>query len=301
MGYVPDSLAQSLRSRTSHLFGLIISAITNPVLARTVMAIEQNAAEAGCEVILCHTLDRVEIEAAAIRRLMARRVDGLYLAPVYRMAPTAPLFEELLRCRIPTVILGHRAPFCSRFPSVETDDLQGGYLAARHLLGLGHRRIVFLAGPPTAPWARERLEGYRKALREAGMEGDDRWVFSAGATIEEGEKAALQMLQEPVRATAVQAVNDLVAIGAGSVLARQGIRVPEDVSMIGYGDILMTGHCRVPLSTVHQPKFSVGIAAAEMMSRLLHGERPEPRRLPVELVLRASTGPVKVTEPTGND
>jgi LacI family transcriptional regulator len=289
MGYVPDSLAQGLRTRNSRLLGLVISTITNPVFARMMLAIEEKATAAGYELLLAHSLNEPEREAAALRRFIARRVEGILVAPVYRLNQSAGVYDEIQRCGIPTVILGHRTSFCSRFCGVETDDLQGSSIATRHLLALGHRRIAFLAGPATSPWARERLDGFRRALREADLEPDDRLVFSAGATIEEGEKAALQLLHETTGVTAIQAVNDFVAIGAAEVLKRQEIRIPEDMSMIGYGDILMSGHYRVPLTTIHQPKFRLGETAMDLMLQAIRGVRPESRRLPVSLVVRSST------------
>jgi LacI family transcriptional regulator len=289
MGYVPDSLAQGLRTRNSRLLGLAISAITNPVFARMMLAIEERASAAGYDLLLAHSLNEPEREAAALRRFIARRVEGILITPVYRLGVTADVYDEVRRCGIPTVILGHRTSFCSKFCGVETDDVHGSALATRHLLSLGHRRIAFLAGPPASPWARERLEGYQRGLREADIELDDRLIFSAGATIEEGEKAALQLLHESTGVTAVQAVNDFVAIGAAAVFGRQGIRIPEDISMIGYGDILMSGHFRVPLTTIHQPKFSLGETAMDLMFQAIRGGRPESRRLPVHLVVRSST------------
>ena len=289
MGYVPDSLAQGLRTRTTKLFGLVVSAMTNPIFARVVMAIEERAHELGYELILSHTLNMAEREDTAIRRLISRRVDGLFVSPVYRLGPEAPIYQELQRCGIPTVILGHSAPFCSQFVNVETDDLQASHAATQHLLELGHKRIAFFAGPQVSPWAQERLEGYRRALREADIEVDDKLVFNAGGTIEEGEKAALQMLSEQPDATAVQAVNDLVAIGAATIFLNQGIRIPADLSLVGFGNVLTSEHFRVPLTTVRQPKFRLGVAAMNAMLKLLRGERPEPKRLPAEMIVRAST------------
>lgn len=289
MGYVPDSMAQGLRSRTSKLLGIVLSTITNPIFARTISAIEEGAHEWGYNLVLAHTLNVPEREDACIRRLVSRRVDGLFVAPVYRLAPTAPIYEELRQRQIPTVILGHRVPFCAHFANVETDDLNGSYLVTRHLLENGHKRIVFLSGSSAAPWAQERLEGYRRALREAQIEPDDRLVFSAGATIEEGEKAALQALNESVAMTAIQAANDLVAIGAANVLLNQGVKIPQELSIAGFGNIALSEHFRVPLTTVRQPKLRLGVAAMEMMQKLRRGERPESRRLPTEIIIRAST------------
>lgn len=289
MGYVPDSMAQGLRTRTTHLFGLIISATTNPIFARVVMAIEERAHELGYDVIVAHSLNNKEREEKIIRRFLSRRVDGLFIVPVYRMEPKSAIYDELLKRGTPTILLGHRAPFCSQFANVETDDLQASYLATTHLLQLGHKRIAFLTGNSVSPSAQERFEGYKRALREANIELDDRLIFQAGATIEEGEKAALQMLNEAPQVTAVQAVNDLVAIGAANTFLNQGLKIPQDLSIIGFGNILTSEHYRVPLSTVRQPKFRLGSAAMESMLKLMRGERPEQKRLNAEVIGREST------------
>jgi DNA-binding LacI/PurR family transcriptional regulator len=291
MGYTPDSVAQGLRSKTTKLFGLVISAVTNPVFARVVMAIEEQAHELGYDVILAQSLNLPEREHAVIRRLLSRRVDGLFITPTYRLDPTAPIYDELLKRGTPTVLLGHRAPFCDKFVNVETDDIAASYAAAKHLLELGHKRIAFFAGPPAAPTSHERLEGHRRALREAGLEPDDKLIFNAGATIEEGEKAALQMLQEAPGATAVQAVNDLVAIGAAEVFLGQGLKIPQDLSLVGFGNILVSEHFRVPLTTIRQPKLRLGAAAMDSMLKLLGGTPPESKRLGAEIVTRQSTAP----------
>jgi len=289
MGYTPDRMAQALRSRETKLFGLVISATTNPIFARVVMSIEEQAHELGSEVILAHSLNQLEREQKVIQRLLSRRVDGLFLCPVYRLEPTAQIYDELLKRNLPTVILGHRAPFCSRFVNVETDDIAASQALTRHLVELGHRRIAYFTGPTVAPSSQERLEGYRLALREANLEVDDRLIFTAGATIEEGEKAALQMLNESVKATAVQAVNDLVAIGAANVFLNQGLRIPEDLSLAGFGNVLVSEYFRVPLTTIRQPKLRLGTAAMDSMIKLLRGERAETKRLGAEIVVRKST------------
>src|SRR5580700_2980776 len=183
MGYVPNSMAQGLRNRKTRLLGLVLSTVANPIFARTISAIEEGVHEWGFDLILAHTLNSPEREEACIRRLLARRVDGLFIFPVYRLAPTAAIYDELWQRQTPTVIMGQRAPFCAQFLNVETDDLTGSYLMTQHLLELGHKKIAFLSGPGGSPWAQERLEGYRRALREAAIEPDDRLVFTAGASI----------------------------------------------------------------------------------------------------------------------
>lgn len=290
MGYVPDSAAQGLRSRTTKMFGVVVSSIANPVLTRTVRALEEGSREAGYDLVLCQTMNKPEREEHCLRRLLSRRVDGMFISPVYRIEEEALVYRELLARGTPVVLLGHPAIFCNAFTSVAPDDLLAGYNVTRHLLELGHRRIAFLSGKLFAPWARERLEGYRRALREAGLELDDRLVFNAGSTIEDGAKAGLQLLNEGCPVTAIQAVNDLVAIGCAETLLGQGLRIPQDVSVAGFGNILASEHFRVPLTTVRQPKYRLGVAAVNTMHRLLRRDHTESRRLPAELVVRQSTG-----------
>jgi DNA-binding LacI/PurR family transcriptional regulator len=291
MGYVPDTSAQCLRTRSTKLLGIVVASLTNPVFARVVLALEQRAQELGYDVLLAHTHHQPERETQCLQRLLARRVEGLFIAPAYRLASEDRLYRELRERGTPVVLLGHRAPFCEGFANVECDDIAGGHAVTKHLLDLGHRRIAFLAGPPVTPWTRERFEGYRRALRERDLDVDDRLLFQAGRTIEDGAKATLQMLNEGVLPTAVQCVNDLVAAGCIETLLQQGYRVPDDISVTGFGNILLSEHFRVPLTTVRQPKFHLGMAAMDLMQQLLRGERPASRRLPAELLVRASTAP----------
>jgi DNA-binding LacI/PurR family transcriptional regulator len=295
MGYVPDSIGQGLRTRTTKLFGLVIPSTTNPIFARIVFAIEERAHELGYDILLAHTQNIPEREEACIRRFLSRRVNGLFVSPVYRLEPEARIYQELRARQTPVVLLGPPSPFCSGFVSVQIEELVASYLVTQHLLKLGHQKIAFLTGPPAAPWARERFEGYRRALRETGMEVDDRLVFQAGSTIEDGVKAALQMANEKTGATAIQAVNDLVAIGCASTLLDQHLRIPQDLSIAGFGNVLTAEHFRVPLTTVRQPKFRLGTAAVDAMMQLLAGQHPEPKRLPAELIVRDSTAPPRAS------
>lgn len=289
MGYVPDSSAQYLRTRTTKLFGLVIPSTTNPIFARMVYALEERAHELGYDLLLCHTHNKPEREESGIQQLLARRVDGLFISPVYRMESDVRIYRVLQASKIPVVLLGPPAACCSQFVSVQTDELGASFAATRHLLELGHKRIAYFTGPLPATWAQERYEGFRRAHRDAGLEVDDRLVFHAGSTIEDGTKAALQFANEKCDATAIQAVNDLVAIGGAEALLQQGLQIPQHLSLVGFGNILVAEYFRVPLTTVRQAKFRLGVAAVEAMQQLLRGERVENQRLPGDLVIRAST------------
>jgi len=293
MGYVPDSSAQGLRTKTTKLFGVIIPSSTNPIYARMIVAIEERAHELGYDILFAHSLNKPEREELCLRRFLSRRVDGLFISPVYRFEAEARIYQEVLASKTPTVLLGPPAAFCKSFVSVEIEELAASHAATQHLLHLGHKRIAYFTGPPTAPWAHERFEGYRRALREAGLEVDDKLVFQSGSTIEDGTNAALQMLNENCNATAVQAVSDLVAIGCAETLLAQGLRIPEDISIVGFGNILVTEHFRVPLTTIRQPKHRLGAAAVDIMMSLIRGEKVQSKRLPAELVARKSSAPPK--------
>ena len=292
MGYVPDAAATGLRNKKTRLLGLVIPTPTDPIYSRVLVALEEYAHQWGYDILLGHSLGKVEREEAVVRRFLARRIDGLLIVPVYRMSHSSVVFDDLRKQKIPVVLLGPSAPFCEGFSSVETDDLAASALMTRHLIELGHKRIIFLAGPMNAPWASDRLEGYRRAHREAGFPVDDQLVFSAGATVGEGSAAALHFIQENPGATAIQAVNDLVAIGAGDTLLNQGIRIPQDLSLVGFGNVLISEFFRVPLSTVRQPKFRLGAVAMDLLQERLLGQVTKSVRLPAELVIRASSGPV---------
>jgi DNA-binding LacI/PurR family transcriptional regulator len=263
------------------------------VYSRVLLAIEDHAYEHGYELLLGHSQGKPEREDAIIRRFLSRRVDGLLVAPTYRMAKSAPIFDDIAKQGLPVVVLGHRAPFCAGFVNVETDDVAASASVTRHLFDLGHRRIAFMAGPMYAPWAQERLEGYRRAHRDAGVPLDDKLVFGAGTTVEEGSSAALQFIQESPGATAIQTVNDLVAIGAADALLNQGLRIPRDLSVAGFGNVLVSEFFRVPLTTVRQPKLRLGAVAMELMQALITGQPAKSARLPAELTIRASTGAVQ--------
>ncbi|MCG8576155.1 MAG: substrate-binding domain-containing protein, partial [Flavobacteriales bacterium] len=263
--------------------------MASAIYARAMMAIEERAYQAGYDILFAHSLNDPKREASCIRRFLARRVDGLFISPVYRLESVAPIYEEIKKHQTPCVVLGHRASFCQDFANVETDSRNAAMAATRHLLSLGHRRIAFFSGPLAAPWAKDRLEGFRFALGEARIPWDDKLVFQAGGTVEEGAQAAAQMLSEGTQATAIQAVNDLVAIGAAGHLIKQGVRIPQDMSVVGFGNILTSEHFQVPLTTVRQPKLRQGEAAMELMEGLLKGGARESKVIPAELVVRSST------------
>lgn len=290
MGYVPDALGRGLRTRRARLFGLVIPSFAQLFLGQTAAAIEDRAHDLGFELLTAQTQDNPQREELCIGRLLARRIDGLFVYPVHRLTPAVQVYEELHRSSTPAVLLGHLAPFCRGFANVEIDDASASCELTQHLIELGHERIAFFAGPPAASWAQQRFEGYRRALRNAQIPFDDRLVFTAGATAANGEKAAVQFLNESPDATAVQTASDFAAVGAAHVFFQQGLKIPRDLSLAGFGNDPASEHCRVPLSTVQPPNDELGFAAVDRMVQLIGGAQPETKSLPAQLILRASTG-----------
>ena len=271
MGYTPNLGARSLRNQKTRLLGLVIPATTDPIFARIVMAIDQRALEHGYELVLAHSWNQTEREETILRNLLSRRVDGIFLSPVYRNDPDVPAYQELQQSGIPTVIMGPLAEFCANFVNVQSLGNESAFGVTQHLIDLGHKRIAFFAGPRFSARAISRQEGYRRALRENGIDEDPGLVFNAGMTIAEGTNAAEHFLEEQAKATAVQTVNDLVAIGAANVFLERGLKIPGDLSVAGFGNILTSEHYRVPLTTVRQPKFRLGMAAFDTMLKVLAG------------------------------
>ncbi|HOY59189.1 MAG TPA: LacI family DNA-binding transcriptional regulator [Verrucomicrobiota bacterium] len=291
MGYVPNAMAQSLRTRSTRLIAFVVPNVADPVATRILLALSERTHDLGRDLLVSQSLNRLDREEICIRRALARRIEGFFLQPVYRLDPSAPAYDEVRRHGAKVVVLGPKPPSCEPFVNVQADEALAASEATSHLIELGHRRIAFLSGPPTSPTAQNRFEGYRRALRKAGLEVDDGLIFHAGETMEDGMKAAAQMLGESAAATAVQGVNDQVAMGAATVFFDRGLRIPQDFSVVGCGNIPFSECFRVPLTTVRQPKYQLGLAAAGMMQALLRGESVSSRLLPGTLVVRASTGP----------
>lgn len=289
LGYVPNFMARSLRNRKTLILGLVISSVTNPFFSRVIMAVEEKAFETGYDLLLAQTYNSIEREEKILTRLMARNVDGILISPVYRLEPVSKVYDELFEKNIPTVLLGHPADFCQKFPAVVSNDLELSYNATKYLLSLGHRRIAFFASHGFHPWSTYRLNGYTRALNEAGIEIDERLILAVGSKIEDGYAAAEQIISEGVEFTAIQAVNDLVAIGAMNCLFKKGIKVPEKVSIVGFGNILISENCRVPLTTINQPKYRLGSAAFDMLILKMLGKTVESKSLDGELIIREST------------
>jgi LacI family transcriptional regulator len=227
-----------------------------------------------------------------VRKLIARQVEALLLVPAVRWQHRLATLELVRTSGIPTVLLDAYPAGAENFPQVSwvvCDDERGGQLATEHLLELGHREILFLAGPNGSSSSAGRFSGYRRALAAAGVPYSDNLVYLADKDIDSGRKAMAQAFSEKASFTAVVAYNDSVAIGAAHTLLQQGFRIPEEISIVGFGDGLLAENFRVPLTTVRIPQMEMGEIAVRLAMELQKGAPVQPRQLPVEIIVRAST------------
>ena len=271
LGYVRDPLASGLRRTGTSTVGVIVPRLTDTVVAMLYEEIAAVATNRGLFAIVATTEDRADAERIAVDSLVRRRVDGLILA-------TARL--EKRKRREPAK---HPLPYAFALrtdgigPASIGDDHLGGHLATRHLLDLGHRRIGLVSGPAYASNAQGRREGYLQTLTEAGAAIDDSLVAGDSFSMEGGEVAGRSLLDRPDRPTAIFAVNDNTAIGVMAAAHSLGLRIPEDLSLVGYNDIPIVSRLPVPLTTVRVPFGQIAANALELL--LDNGKTDEPRTL----------------------
>ncbi len=292
VNYVPNRAAQNLRSQRSGLLGVVVPQINHTYYSHLVWGIERQAEALGLQIIVGHSLDRVENEMREVQKLISRQVEAILLVPVVRWQHRLATLELIRASGMPTVLLDAYPAGAEKFPNVSwviCDDQRGGFLATEHLLDLGHREILFLAGPNGSSSSAGRFSGYQRALVAAGVEYTDKRVYLADKDIESGRHAMAQALSEKAPFTAVVAHNDSVAIGAVETLRQQGYRIPSEISVVGFGDGVLASFFRVPLTTVRVPKQEMGENAVRLAMDLRGGATVQPRQLPVEIIVREST------------
>jgi LacI family transcriptional regulator len=288
LDYRHNSLARGLRTRQSGAIGLIIPDVTNPFNAQVARGVQDALDAQGYAVFLCNSDRQPAQELRLLRALDRRQADGVVLDSV---GATAPLLEELRRRRRPIVLLGSRLDHPA-FDRVLVAP-RGAYVAVRHLLERGHRRIALIGGPPAAgeAWP-TKAGGYLAALREAGGEPPPSYLEWGEYTRQSGHAAALRLLDLPEPPTAIFAANDLMAIGALRALRERARRVPQDVAVAGYDDVPEAAMTIPALTTIAVPAREMGHAAAELLLDRVRGGHAVPARrleLPYRLVVREST------------
>jgi LacI family transcriptional regulator len=287
LGFVPNPVARGLAGGRTLSIGVITQAIDSPFYGVALSGIEYELDRAGYSALYVSGHWDAKEESKCIDVLRSRRVDGIIVL-------TGRLSDQALKnCAktIPVVVTGRSLKAPGLF-SLNFDNFEGGRLATQHLIELGHQRIVFITGAQDHPDANERLRGYRAAIEAAGLTFDPSLVRAGDFRESSGLQAVNQLIAQQLKFTAIFAANDQMAFGAALALRRHGLRVPADVSLIGFDDLPMATYASPPLSSVHESAYELGCLAATSMLQLINGIKPTGHVPAPRLITRESTGSI---------
>ena len=291
LDYHPNAAARMLSLKRSHALGLIVSDIQNPFFASITRGVEDVAQEHGYTVVLCNSDEAAARETACLRTLQSRQVDGVLLASA---GAADEHITRLVKAGYPIVLVDRDLPELG-VPAVLLDNEGAAYSAVRHLIERGHRRIGMISGRASISTTTERIAGYTRALREAGLEVDDRLVISGESTSEGGAAAAHALLDMQPPPTAIFSGNNLMSIGALHAIASRHLSVPDDVAVVGFDDFPFpwSDAFSPHLTTVAQPTYELGRRAAELLVHMLDGSGVNANQRTVlegKLLIRESSG-----------
>jgi DNA-binding LacI/PurR family transcriptional regulator len=288
LDYFPNTQARALVSGRSRLFGLIVSEITNPFFPELIQGFEDIAVEHGYEILVSSTNYDPKRMSHCIRRMLERKVEGV---AVMTFGIEEPLLDQLAKRKVPLVFIdvGPKRPGISL---LKVDYHHGIRQGVQHLAALGHRDIAFITGPMTLHSAQSRQVAFSTSLRECGIAPDPAWIVEGNHTMEGGIASMERLLAAKKIPTAVMCSNDMTAIGVLHKLYRAGLRVPDDLSVIGFDDIHITEVTIPPLTTVQMSRFELARAAVTALRA--HVEQPESSKreynIQTKLIVRESTG-----------
>jgi LacI family transcriptional regulator len=290
LGYVADPVAQALRGSASRQVGVLVRTLRHPWVGEFLGGANAELTRGGYIPWITFTGDDPPRVRALIKAMAAWRVEGLIIGTA--RVPD-DIILEAAATGVPMVVMDSSVP--DQVCSVVNGDNEGGSRTAlRYLVKLGHTRIGYIAGPLDVPVLYDRLRGFKEAVDRSGIKPDARLIRIAdGYSITDGEAACSDLLAAGRKVTAIAAANDALAIGCYAALAKAKLRVPEDVSVIGYDDLPLTDELYPPLTTIHYPAYAMGVEAAELILGQIDREGMPVRRvlLSSELVIRQSTAP----------
>jgi len=290
LDYFPNTQARALVSGRSWILGLIVSEITNPFFPELIQGFEDIAVEHGYEILVSSTNYDPKRMSHCIRRMLERKVDGV---AVMTFGIEQPLLGQLAQRKVPLVFIdvGPDGPGIS---VIKVDYQHGIRQGVQHLAALGHRNISFVRGPVGLHSAQSRLAAFSESLRECGITPDPAWIVQGDHTLEGGMAAMKQLLAGKNMPTAVMCSNDMTAIGVLHTLYRAGLRVPDDLSVIGFDDIHIAEVTIPPLTTVQMSRFELARAAVNALRACVEGKDETPQKreynIQTDLVVRESTG-----------
>ncbi len=291
LNYRPNSLARSMKTKVTRTIGLIIPDVRNPFFTDLARGAEDSAHERGYSMLFCNSDDDLEKEMSYIDTLVEKQVDGIALAAATKRDKKK---EEKFKVPLPIVTLDRDVFFQGVKGHIHTDNEKGAFDAVSYLISLGHHRILFLSGRLDINIAIQRMKGYRRALMEAGIEFDEKLLVDGPFTFEFGYDAIHSAPLDPT-VTAIFCGNDLIAFGAIKALKELNIRVPKDISIMGFDDIYLASINTPGLTTVRQPSYQMGYLTVQRLIDFIEGIEHADSTLDIklELVLRESTAKLK--------
>lgn len=289
LNYEPNLIAQSLRSNRTNTIGIIVPDVEVHFFSAIVSGIQEVASEAHFNVLFCQSNESYETELANVRTLVSSRVDGLIISLSRETMDIGHLLK-LQQKNIP-VVLYDRINDAIDTSKVMVNDVDGAYKAVKYLLETGCRKIAFLAGPKNMSISNRRLEGYFKALKEYDVQVDERRIIHCEFLKDDAAAATERLLEESEQIDALFCINDPVAFRAMQVIKIKGLKIPADISVIGFTNDPISSHIEPSLSTVAQPSRKMGNVAAHLLLNQLQGKStvPETVTLDAQLILRNST------------
>lgn len=289
-GYRTSAAARSLVTRRSDTIGVVVTNIADPFVAGVVSGIEETADEHGLAVFLANSNGEPEREVRVARKFEERRVDGIIVTASRVGDQYVPLLTHM---RVPIVLLNNQHP-SSFAHSVMIANVQASLDATRHLIALGHRRIAYLGDRYGHQSDTERFSGYRKALKKSGIRFEPTLVVHGDGKPEGAASAIEQLLALPQPPTAVFCYNDMSALGAMRRIRDHGLRIPADLSVVGFDDLYISQYLDPPLTTVRQPMRKMGRMAMETLLQIFAGaDSGRDLKVPGELIVRQSAAPPK--------
>jgi LacI family transcriptional regulator len=292
LGYQPNALARSLRRKETYTLGVIVPDSADPFFAEVVRGIEDTSFQRGYTITLCNSDHDLDKELLYTNALREKQVDGILFFSAG--GKSTEHIQKLQERRMPLVVVD-RYSLNMELDSVQIDNDWGGWHATRHLVELGHRRIACITGPSDLTLSAERVTGYRRAMEEDGLPADESLIIKGDFQFESGYQAARQLLTIDIPPTAIFACNDLMAVGVVNAAQELDIKVPADLSVIGFDDVRLASFINPPLTTIAQPKYEIGrIATTMLLERINDPDMPPRQRmLDTELVVRRSTAPIQ--------
>lgn len=287
LDFSPNQLARGLRLKKTHTLGLVIPDISNPFFASLARYVEREARKSGYAVFLCDSEERTDIEIESLRLMQGRKVDGIIISPV---GQSGDHLTRLHKAGLPIVIVDRYSPSMN-LPFVTSDNYNGALQGVDYLIENGHRRIACIQGLPDSAPSVDRVNGYKAALNEHGIELQENQIIGDNFGEQNGYISTKLLLEQKNKPTAIFSVGNLITLGALKAVTEAGLRVPEDLSIVSFDEQPYSAFLSTPMTTIAQQNETMGqIGVSLLLRQMMVTDKPKQEgiKLPTQLIKRAS-------------